>query len=318
MKSMTLCITGALAVAMAAWGCADDTADGPRTDTDGANEGSGGDEGGPGRSTMSADDTVEAGCPALTSTSAANHIVITVRWPGSLAIKAGEGELHLWTKADLSFADAAISGTVRSCGSLIPALTKTALVGGGKVQPEIPGPVWEAPSMPVFQVTGTSGGFDVGAAIVMNRLASTVGLTMPDPLNDPWPDLPSQLATVDHDGDGQPGIKAVPRTDPPFGTPPVDLLGAQADEIYLATRTVLGLTGTRDSCTSARGTAQVSSVDSHIVGCHVKGGGTCTAAQSDFIDAIQPKFTVESATFEMVQIPKTATCADVRAALPAR
>jgi len=325
MKGMTLCIVGTVASAMAAWGCAGDTPDDPRTTTDGEDDGTEGGAGGSIRFTTSAAGGTQGGeCPAQTSSSAANHIVIAVRWPASLAIAAGEGELHVWTKADLTFAGDAITGTVRPCGSLNPALTKAAFVGGGQVQLEFPGAVWDAPSMPVFMVTGTNRGFDVGAELSVNRVASLVGLTMSDPLNGPWPANASEITAVDHDGDGQPGIRAVPRTNPPFSAPPLDLAGvldprgARADRVYLATRTVLALSGERESCTSARGTAQVTSVDSHIVGCRVKGGGICTAAQSDFIDASQPRLTAESATFEMVQVAKTATCADVRAALPAR
>jgi hypothetical protein len=79
---------------------------------------------------------------------------------------------------------------------------------------------------------------------------------------------------------------------------------------------MIQLAGTRDSCTSAKGSADVTKVDSHVVGCRIKGGGNCDATQTNFIDSNQPKFTVKSATYEMKQVPKDATCADVRAALP--
>lgn len=312
MKRATSCIAGMLATAMAAAGCGKGTPPGGSGGAGG--EGSGGATGGRTGGGKA--------CPARTSSSVASHIVVSVRWPGSLAIKAGEGELHLWTKADLVFSGDAVTGKVRPCGTVIPALTRSAAVGGGKVQVEIPGAAWEAPAMPVFQVRGTTTGFDEGETITMDPVASIVGLTMTDPLKDPWPEEPSGLTTVDPDGDGQPGLLAIPRTDEPFGAPPLDLAGvldpngARADQIYLATRTVLALTGTRDSCTSAEGTAQVSRVDSHVVGCHVRGGGTCTASQASFVDMSQPRFTIESASFEMVDVPPDATCTDVRDALP--
>jgi hypothetical protein len=313
MKRLTLCITGMLATAMAAWGCADDTPADERGGPGG--DGSGGD--GSGRSTTNAGSGDLSSCPAQTSSSVASHIVIAVSWPASLAIEAGEGEVQLWTKADLTFHGNVVSGTVRPCGSVIPVLTKTAAIGGGSVQVEIPGSVWDAPTMPVFQVSGTTSGFAVGSTIAMDPIASIVGLTMGDPMHDPWPAQASQVTTTDDDGDGQPGIKSIPRTDPPFSAPPVDLDGHRADEIDLTTRTVLGLTGTRDSCTTAKGSAQVSRVDSHIVGCHVRGNGRCTAAQSDFIDVSQPQFTIKSATFQMADVRAAATCAEVRTALPA-
>lgn len=342
MKSLMLCVMGTFATTMGAPCCGGESLVRDESSAPGDDDPGGGDgpdiEGTPGRPDIEGTTGGEAGekppldagngagsgCPVQTRSTAASHIVITVRWPASLAIAAGQGEVHLWTKAELTFEKDRFTGTARPCGSTIPALTKAALVGGGQVKLEFPGPVWESPAMPVFQVTGSSAGFDLGAALSMDPVASAVGLTMDDPLNDAWPGQASQVTVVDHDGDGSPGIRAIPRTDPPFGAPPLDLggvvdpNGARADEVYLATRTVVQLAGTRGSCTSAAGTAQVSSFDSRVVGCHVKGGGACTRAQSDFIDAVQPKLEVVSATFEMVQVPPAATCAAVRAALPVR
>lgn len=290
----------------------------------GDNSGTGGSSGGSGGGGGDGGTTAMGGsCPTQASGSAANHIVITVSWPDSLGLKAGEGEMHVWTKADLTFDGNDVTGTVKPCGSMIPALTKSDLAGGGMVQTVIPDEVWEAASMPVFDVKGSISGFDVGATIGMEPVASVVGATLADPANDPWPASAAQLTTVDADGDGQPGIKAVPRTDGDFQAPPLDLNGAldpmgdRADELYLASRTMVKLAGTRDSCTSAKGTADVTHVDSHVVGCHVKGKDYCTAEQSKFVDDNQPKFTIKSATYEMVQVPAGATCADVRAALPA-
>ena len=328
MKSLTLCVMATLATAMAALGCADESSvpdessvrgdddpgggDGP--DIDGATGGDAGEE-----PLLDAGNRPSSDCPAQARSTAATHIVLAVRWPASLAIEAGQGEVHLWTKADLVFERGRVTGTARPCGSVVPALTKAGLVGGGQVQLDFPGAVWESPSMPVFQVTGSSDGFRLGAALSMDPVASTVGLTMMDPLNDAWPGQASRITAVDHDGDGYPGIRAIPRDPPPLDLWAVlDPNGARADAVDLATRTVVQLTGTRDSCTSAAGTAQVSAFDSHVVGCHVKGGGPCTQAQSDFIDATLPLFEVESATFEMAQVPPTATCAAVRAALPIR
>jgi hypothetical protein len=261
-------------------------------------------------------------CPSQASGSAANHIVITVSWPETLGLMAGEGEMHVWTKADLTFSGNDVTGKVKPCGSVIPALTKTDLAGGGQVQTVIPDEVWDTATMPVFDVKGAISGFGVGATISMDPIASLVGATLADAANDPWPASAAQLMTVDADGDGQPGIKAVPRTDDPFTAPPLDLqgaldpMGARADEVDVATRTMIALAGTRSSCTKASGTADVTHVDSHVVGCHVLNGDVCTAAQAKFVDDNQPKFTIKSATYEMVQVPADATCADVRAALP--
>lgn len=339
MERLTLRITGILAFALAAGACGEGTTDGengahggerggsagagPASSSDSGAPGDSGADSGPGKGTGGSDDGKDTTCPSRTDGSVASHVVITVSWPASLAIEAGTGQIHVWTKADLTYDRTSVTGTVRPCGSTIPALTKTDVVGGGQVQIELPAAVWDAPAMPVFQATGSTTGFDVGSKIKVNPVASLLGLAMQDPMNAPWPDAPSQVTTVDHDGDGQAGIAAVPRTDVPFAAPPLDLGGVldprapRPDHIFLSTRTVLALDGARDTCKSARGTASVTKVDSHVVGCHVLGGGLCTTSQSDFIDLMQPKFTIVSGTFDMVDVPGAATCAEVRAALPA-
>lgn len=331
MRFSTFCGAGLLAVAMTAWGCGDDTVD-EGLDGPGGAGGADAGEGAPDPAPTAAPERPQgegagargSSCAARPASSEATHVVVRVTWPASLAIAAGEGEMHIWTKADLEVQGNAITGTARPCGATIPALTAAKGLGGGQLQVEIPPGVWDAPAMPVFQIRGTTTGFDVGAAVSMEPLASLVGLTMDDPLAGAWPARVSRLDLVDPDGDGHPGIPAIPRTDPPFGAPPVDLgsvlnpPGRKADRVDLATRTVMSFTGTRDSCSSVRGIAKVTRVDSHVVGCHVEGDGECTEEQSSFIDMAQPRFAVESATFEMREVPSSATCADVRAALPAR
>jgi hypothetical protein len=310
MKLRTFCTALFVATTMAA-------CDGGGSTTDGTG-GTGGASGASGAA------GTDSSCPTQTSATVANHIIVAVSWEASLGLEAGEGDVHIWTKADLDFDNGTATGKAQPCGSVIPELTKKMLVGGGKVQTQIPDEVWEAMTMPKFDVNGMVSGFGVGATISMDPIASAVGAMLANPATDPWPAKGSEVMTVDHDGDMKPGIKAVPRTDGEFDAPPLDAVGAtmengdRADEVYIATRTVIQLEGKRDSCTSAKGTANVTKLDSHVVGCHVKGKDECTAAQSDFIDGNQPVFTIKSATYEMVQVDKGATCKDVRDALPVK
>ena len=46
------------------------------------------------------------------------------------------------------------------------------------------------------------------------------------------------------------------------------------------------------------------------------GGAACTAAQTDFVDQSRTDYKVMSGTFTSKQLADSATCADVRAALP--
>jgi hypothetical protein len=258
----------------------------------------------------------------------ANHIIADVSWPSKTGIEAGSGKIHIWTLSVLDFGapDPATgkipaTGEVHPCGSFIPELSKSAIAGGGKVQTVIADDVWDKPGMPAFTAKGALSGFDVGATIEMDPVVSLVGLSMSDP-NGPWPSSAKQVTAVDPDGDGQPGIKAMPRTDAPFSPPPTSLFealnpnGKRALELYLVTRTAVALGGSRDTCTTATGAATVQLFDSHVVGCKRNDGKVCSGSESDFIDQNQPKYTIQSATYEMVQLPDGASCADARNALP--
>ena len=87
--------------------------------------------------------------------------------------------------------------------------------------------------------------------------------------------------------------------------------------IYLAIRNIMTLTSMVDGCLdSYSGTAQVSNFESHIIGCHVKGGGECTTSQRDFVDSNRTIYNVDQAVFTAQRVDAAATCADIRALLP--
>ena len=273
--------------------------------------------------------TTAGGCANnQTQATSGNHIIAEVSWPAKTGIEAGTGTMHIWTLTvlDMQAPDPTTgaipaTGKVKPCGSTIPALTKTGIAGGGKVQTIIPDEVWDQPGIPTFNATGTLSGFDVGATVQMDPVVSLVGMDM-DNAEGPWPSSFKQINAVDHDGDGKPGIFARPRTDAPFGAPPTSLLealnpnGKRATAIYVATRTKVELGGQRDTCTTASGSATVHMLDTHVVGCLRNDNKACSAGEVDFIDQNQPKFTIKSASYQMVQLPDGANCADVRAALP--
>ena len=60
--------------------------------------------------------------------------------------------------------------------------------------------------------------------------------------------------------------------------------------------------------------------DNHVVGCHIKGGSTCTTdaanTQADFLDQNRTVYAPASATFVAQVLDSTATCADALSALP--
>jgi hypothetical protein len=258
-----------------------------------------------------------APCPARASATQGMHLMMSVTWAGTVGTNPGAGTVHVWTRSKLTYSGNAITGVNVACGSQLPDIEKTPIAGGGKVQAEFPPTVWDDASMPTFPATGTQSSFDVKSTITITPSPVLLGLTMADPAA-AWPALGAVQAT-DSDGDGKLGITSVPKATGGYSQPPTSLLQtAHADKLYIASRTATSLAGVRDTCDSQKGTAVVSAFDNHVVGCHVAGGGECAKSDYEFIDQNRTVYVVKSATYEAKVVPDGATCADVRAALPAK
>jgi hypothetical protein len=240
--------------------------------------------------------------------------MMNVTWPGTIGVNQGSGVVHIWTKTKWSENGNSATLESMSCGSVLPEIQATTLGGGKKILPEIPNAAWDNANMPKFMGSATKS----GSTVTVNPGVALVGLTMANPSGD-WPEKGSDVTGVDHDGDGPKGITAIPKDGGAYGPPPVAALSSnKADKLYLATRNVMTLTSTNTTeCPDTwSGTANVTKFDSHVIGCHVKGGGECTASQAKFVDDNRTVYTVGSATFTAKIVPDNATCADVRAALP--
>jgi hypothetical protein len=282
------------AMATLTWACgADGPADGDAT--------AGGDTGG--------------SCEVQGQGVAANQIVATVSWPDTIGIVGGTGQLVIWTRAELDFDGMNVSGTVSPCGSTLPVIQTKEIAGGHKIQPVIPDEIWDLSGMPQTSAAGTVSGFDPGSTIQMHPAVALLGLEMAD-VEASWPDKWSDIQAVDHDDDGAPGITSLPNTNDGFSAPPTGIFPGdpKASALYLVSRSVVELQGTRESCTEASGTAIVHNFDNHIIGCALEGGGECDDAQTNFIDSNRTVYKVESATYEMKQLPEGVSCTDVRAA----
>lgn len=251
------------------------------------------------------------------------HIVARVTWPQTI-LAAGEGTLHIWSRAATTYSGNDLTATVKACGAIVPPLTLLAQYGGYKIQPLFPDAMWDSSGMPSFTVAGTHGGFDGGKAVKLDKAAVLIGATMADPANGVWPQNGTELTVADHDGNDKPGVSADSRVGGEFRLPPADVMALQtmgasgtfADVLYLAFRVVTAIDGTRQGCDRVTGTATLSHFDNHVVGCHASAGRECLPAEVSLLDLGRSIFQVSSATFEMVHLPDGATCADVRAALP--
>lgn len=279
--------------------------------------------------------------PMNNMASSAGHVMVNVMWPANTGLAAGMATMHLWNRADLTFADdGTATGTVHPCGSQPPEFQKMGLAGMNKVKIEFPEATFDSPNIPTGMASGmltppmgSDSPFAIGATIMMDPVGLNIGIRLADPINDPW--LPMGMGSkslamaMDDDGDGSPGITGIPLMDATHDQPPVSIVAALpplggtmpagpfADKLYLVVRLVVQLMGVRDTCMSAKGTANVMKLDTRVVGCHSTAGVECTAAESDFIDMNQAVMSVIDATYEMKVVPVTTTCAEVRAMLPA-
>jgi hypothetical protein len=172
--------------------------------------------------------------------------------------------------------------------------------------------------MPKFIGTATWS----ATGVSINPGIALLGLTMADPMAT-WPSKGSDITTtVDADNDTKAGVTANSADGNGYAPPPTALSLSPnfADKIYLAIRNAMTLSSPETDCTktSYSGTADVTAFDNHVVGCHVKGGGECSASEADFVDSNRTIYTVTAATFDTVVIPDGSTCADARNALPAQ
>jgi hypothetical protein len=185
-------------------------------------------------------------------------------------------------------------------------------LGGEKILPEIPDATWDKSSMPQFSGTATKTGNTVNASPGV----ALVGLTMTNPTGT-WPARTSIMG-VDHDSDGKLGLAAIPRSDSPYARIPLDISKSKrADRVDLAIRNIMTLSATVSGCPETyNGTANVTKFDNHVIGCHVYGGGECTDTQKKFVDDNSVVYTVGSATYKAKRVSASASCADVRGAVP--
>lgn len=167
-----------------------------------------------------------------------------------------------------------------------------------------------------------------GATFTSPATANLIGIAFANPTTAAWPNLATaQADQVDMDVDSHPGVTATPKTGTPasgnaYANPPLalSLFFPRADSLYMALRSVMTLNGTLTSCTAASGAASIAHMDDHIIGCHVAGGGACTATQISFVDGnspvLMPRTGANAPTFSAVKLTTAASCPNVRAAIP--
>ena len=250
--------------------------------------------------------------------SSALKVSIDVSWAAGEALTAGSGTMDLWALLRATPSGDSLSVTLLPCGVTLPDFGSILAETYGLVLPDA---LFDhsPPDVPATKTTVNLAAATADMGLMLPVEATLIGLTMPDPATDPWPSSASAVAQVDMDKDGKPGVTAALKTGGAYRGLPVavSLAPARADALYMVLRSSVGVsTASIGGCSEASGIASVSKLDSHVVGCHVEGGGDCTASQSNLVDANRPVYAVGSATFRAVRVDGAATCKDVRAALP--
>ncbi|MCH9686054.1 MAG: hypothetical protein K0V04_31760 [Deltaproteobacteria bacterium] len=242
---------------------------------------------------------------------------VDVSWPGGIAILDGAGAIDIWLLGHLSpnGTDIALSGQV--CRLSLPDFDTGVLAGNETYGTEFLDSIWTQPNMPLIDAVATVSSNDPGAEIHLERGGVILGATMADPLDGAWPGSWQGLDTIDHDGDGNPGITAMAKTGGNYAYPRIDILNpnARAQTLWLASRTIMEFMGTVDDCDSASGEAFIT-MENHNVGCNIVGGGNCSDGQTTTLDNNLPQFSINGGVFDLVRLPDGAVCTDVFAALP--
>lgn len=235
-------------------------------------------------------------------------------WSESIALLGGVGKAVFWAKVSYTRSSAgAPELAVRPCGLITPEARTTEVAGGLKAGFQVPFTAFDATEMLLDPITGTRG----DDRSLTFAASAVVGAMLPDPDGE-WPSSAS-LVSVDNDGDGLPGITALMLEGPGYAAAPTSLAQLETvDRAYIALRARLRVSITPVCSGVADGKVEPLGFNFSILGCHVKDRDACTASELRFIANGVPRFMPgASATWTEVELPRAASCADVRAALPA-
>jgi hypothetical protein len=268
----------------------------------------------------------------------ATKVSLNVTWPGTQAVVQGKtGTVNIWLLSVYNIDSSnKITGTTKTCGNSTPPITLTdtadqltGLPSGSQVQNAFPASSWDM--VPTSNITGTLGGYHVGATITIDNTVTLYGVSSTSPLADgttAWPangsDIDTSLLTTASGqpyvaGTNLPGVTAIPTGTAPYVLPKTSLsmTAPAADQLQIVLRTALALYGTSSDCMTESGYAFVSQLNNHVVGCSLENdGGPCTSDEYQFIDSNTTQYAPGAGTFQAKLLTTGASCSDVLSALP--
>lgn len=251
----------------------------------------------------------------------ATKTTLEVTWPSTLGIQRGRGTIVQYIKSTRVHSGLSFTDTVEVCGLTSPDYESRPLFGGQRYGVRFPDAMFDAHALPTSAADGTLSSSESGARYALNDVLFMLGMTMNNPLTDPWPAEPRDVQTT-AGPNGKPGITALAATDPGYSFPPINLTQSRrAGAFQIAIRNVGSAEGTVETCDRLTGSVTVAvingkpTLDNHIVGCTTTLGEDCTPSERDFIDHQNPVFAPEGpGSVVSVRVRDNFTCADVRAA----
>ena len=299
-------------------------------------------------------------CPTLTQVTTATRLTLDVTWPPTNSTAkptAGSNpQLFIWLLSNYTVgSDNTISGATYTCGNQTPPFSLTGL--GDTAQGEPSGvtaqlqitflpQVWDSIMTHMNSgmgtpATGSIGGWNIGSSFEINPVTSVLGLKPTSMYASPstmWPMYETSIPSTDYsddDDDGHIGITATPlgtsSTSMPYVLPVTSLTGGgpPATKLFVVTRTELALYGKSTSCTTGEGTATVTLLNNHVIGCELQGydadsgpdadtaslcdDGAISGAQTQFLDTNTTQYQVVSGTYQTIRdFARSRHDADVR------
>jgi hypothetical protein len=247
------------------------------------------------------------------------------------ALEPSSGVARFWTLLSLQQDALDVSGTVKPCGLSVPDLQTVPAAGSEIYGPLFPPSAFDSAEVPTAPFAASTTSLALGATLSSSPSSSLLGLSLSEPFGT-WPEFVDLQAGTgarvhDHDDDGKPGVTIHAKTGPlPTGggyytytivnvDDPTNL--GRADRLYIVLRSIMSLKATTTSCDEMTGSATVSSIDLHIVGCRrFETGEDCSARETEIVDATRPIFAPKTGTLKAKRVLDSSTCTQVRAAVP--
>ncbi|MEB2324384.1 MAG: hypothetical protein OZ921_17855 [Sorangiineae bacterium] len=248
----------------------------------------------------------------------ASYAEIRVSWPGTAVIEGGSGAIQVWLLHERTQAGSAVDDVVHLCGVQLPGFDTGLLGAYEKYAVRFLAETFDP--FPTFPARAT---VDPAGAVASEPFAIVFGVRLANPLVDAWPAL-SKLQSEDTDVDGNPAVTVSCERGGGHSLPPVEISRLKrAKALFVASRTAAKLAASLAGCDEMSGTVtavpvgQGSGIGSHITGCELEGGGSCSPAQASFVDSNSPVFgPAEGSTFTSRRVDAGATCANVRGMYP--